>query len=60
MFDFLSDLLDQGRTPFNSPQSGKRAVFDRPDGTVMFAGVQNCDSNLGVGRVTDGERESES
>src|SRR5207244_13485945 len=40
MFGFLSDLLDQGRTPFNAPESGERAVFDRLDGAVMFVGVQ--------------------
>jgi hypothetical protein len=60
MFDFLSDLFDQGSTPFNSPESGERAVFDRLDGTVMFAGVQNRDGNLGMGRGSDGEREKES
>src|SRR5207245_10682938 len=60
MFDFLSDLFDQGGTPFNSPESGEHAVFDRLNGAVMFAGVQNCDGNLGVGRVSDGEGEKES
>src|SRR3989441_5141793 len=43
MFDFLSDLFDQDGTPFYSPESGERAVFDRLNGAVMFAGVQNCD-----------------
>src|SRR5207245_8599985 len=29
MFDFLSDLFDQGGTPFNSPESGERTVFEQ-------------------------------
>ena len=56
MLDFLSDLLDQGGTPFSAPESGERAVFDRLDGPVMFAGVQDRDGDLGVGLLGNGER----
>src|SRR5439155_27312664 len=39
MLDLLSDLLDQGGAPFNSPESGERAVLDRLNGPVMLTGV---------------------